>query len=49
MATLVVSILLTLIILYLSLLTISKGYAFKHTVDPIDPVEEQDHQEKKGY
>ncbi|MGM8365397.1 YtzI protein [Virgibacillus sp. W0181] len=42
MATLVVSIILTLVILYLSLLTISKGYAYKHTVDPIE-----DHMEEE--
>lgn len=35
MTTLIVSIILTLIILYLSLLTISKGYGYKHKIDPL--------------
>lgn len=36
MVTLIVSIILTLVILYLSLLTISKGYGYKHKVDPLE-------------
>lgn len=35
----VISILLTVFILVLSLVTISKGYGFKHTVDPVKPDE----------
>lgn len=34
-SALVISILLTVGILLLSLLTISKGYGYKHTIDPL--------------
>ena len=34
MTSVVISIVLTIVILLLSLLTISKGYGYKHTVDP---------------
>lgn len=40
MMVFIVSIGFTLLVLALSLLTISKGYAFKHTIDPIDPLPE---------
>lgn len=43
---LVISIIVILIVLALSVLTISKGYGYKHTVDPIDPLPNTD-QEKK--
>lgn len=36
MTILIVSIIFTIIVLVLSLITISKGYAYKHTVDPLD-------------
>lgn len=32
----IVSVILTLLVLVLSFVTIQKGYAFKHTVDPIE-------------
>lgn len=32
--TMVISMLLTAFVLVLTLITISKGYAFKHTIDP---------------
>ena len=32
---LVVSLILTVIVLILSLITISKGYGYKHTIDPL--------------
>ncbi|MBO1002354.1 YtzI protein [Pseudogracilibacillus auburnensis] len=35
MSALIIGILLTVGILLLSLLTISKGYGYKHTVDPL--------------
>lgn len=38
--SLVASIIFTIVILLLSLLTISKGYGFKHTVDP--PTQQKD-------
>lgn len=41
MSAIVISILFTVFILALSLVTISKGYGFKHTVDPSKPDEEQ--------
>lgn len=43
--TLFVSLVLTVAVLVLSLITISKGYAYKHTIDPID--EKVDDSEKK--
>lgn len=33
----VISIVVVLFILALSIVTINKGYSYKHTVDPIDP------------
>ena len=41
---LVISIIVILIVLGLSVLTIGKGYSYKHTVDPIDPPK---HEEEK--
>lgn len=35
------SALFVLIVLVLSLVTISKGYGYKHTIDPVDPKPEQ--------
>ncbi|WLV25123.1 YtzI protein [Aciduricibacillus chroicocephali] len=32
----IVSVVLTLLVLVLSFVTIQKGYAFKHTVDPLE-------------
>jgi len=34
-SALVISIILTVIILILTLVTISKGYGYKHTIDPL--------------
>lgn len=47
MSAMVISILLTVFILVLSLVTISKGYGFKHTVDPIKPDETNENPEEK--
>ncbi|MBL3642573.1 YtzI protein [Bacillus sp. RHFB] len=44
---LVISIIVILIVLALSVLTIGKGYSYKHTVDPIDPLPE-DEGKKEG-
>lgn len=41
LVAIVVSALLTVLVLILSLVTISKGYGFKHTIDPIAQEEEQ--------
>lgn len=47
MTVIIVSIGFTLVVLVLSIVTITKGYAFKHSVDPIDPLpEEIDENEK---
>ncbi|MBO1002677.1 YtzI protein [Pseudogracilibacillus auburnensis] len=35
MTSLVVGVVLTVVTLLLTLLTISKGYSFKHTIDPL--------------
>lgn len=42
MVVMIVSMAFTLLVLILSLFTISKGYAFKHSIDPIDPLPEDD-------
>ncbi|MET1181097.1 MULTISPECIES: YtzI protein [Bacillales] len=39
---LVISIIVILIVLALSVLTIGKGYSYKHTVDPIDPLPKEE-------
>lgn len=44
MSAMVISIILTVVILLLSLLTISKGYGYKHTIDPL---ENNEHEETK--
>lgn len=41
MTVFIVSIGFTLLVLVLSLFTISKGYSFKHKIDPIDPLPEE--------
>ncbi len=46
MSSLVISIILTIGILLLSLLTISKGYGFKHTVDPLVKEDHEDEEVK---
>lgn len=43
---LVISIIVILIVLGLSVLTIGKGYSYKHTVDPIDPLPENEDEKK---
>jgi len=45
--SLVISILLTLVILYLSMLTITKGYGYKHTIDPL--VEDENDETRKQH
>lgn len=48
LSSMIISIFLTIIVLVLSIITISKGYGFKHTVDPkVDPLPEEDEQEKE--
>lgn len=47
MMTMIVSIVFTIIVLILSLLTITKGYGYKHTIDPISEDEEH-HEESHG-
>ncbi len=39
---LVISIIVILIVLALSVLTIGKGYSYKHTVDPVEPLPENE-------
>lgn len=47
MSSMVISIIFTIVILLLSILTISKGYGYKHKVDPeIDPIRE-DYEQKE--
>lgn len=46
MTVMIVSIGFTLLVLVLSLVTISKGYAFKHSIDPIDPLPKEIDEEK---
>ncbi|MDQ0220268.1 YtzI protein [Peribacillus cavernae] len=43
----IIGILIVLVILLLSVLTINKGYGYKHTIDPIDPLPEEDKEPKK--
>lgn len=35
-------IVLTIVVLVLSLITISKGYGFKHSIDEIDPIKDNE-------
>ncbi|MFD9628536.1 YtzI protein [Peribacillus muralis] len=44
---LVISIIVILIVLALSILTIGKGYSYKHTIDPIDPLPEDEGENEK--
>ncbi|PJN89127.1 MULTISPECIES: YtzI protein [Bacillaceae] len=39
---LIISIIVILVVLALSILTIGKGYSYKHTIDPIDPLPEEE-------
>lgn len=48
MSAMVISIILTVVILLLSLLTISKGYGYKHTIDPPVKNENEDIKEEQG-
>jgi len=45
-SALVISLILTVVILLLSLLTISKGYGYKHSIDPL-PEDESDNKSSK--
>jgi len=49
LTSMVVSIVLTIIVLILTIITITKGYGYKHKVDPlIDPIpEENEHDDKQ--
>lgn len=42
---LIISIIFTIVVLALSILTISKGYGYKHKIDP--PVDPSEHQYEK--
>ncbi|RFU66296.1 YtzI protein [Peribacillus glennii] len=44
---LIIGIAIVLIILLLSVLTINKGYGYKHTIDPIDPLPDQENSQEK--
>ena len=44
---LVISLILTVFVLVLSLVTISKGYGYKHTIDPLEKKDENEHNEKQ--
>lgn len=43
----IIGILIVLAVLVLSVLTINKGYGYKHTVDPIDPLPQKDEEKEK--
>lgn len=44
----VVSVILTIIVLILTIITITKGYGYKHKVDPlVDPIPEEKEQDNK--
>jgi hypothetical protein len=44
----IISIVLTIVVLIMSIITISKGYGYKHKVDPkIDPIPEDGGQESE--
>lgn len=45
--TLIIGISIVLVVLLLSVLTINKSYAYKHTIDPIDPLPEGEDKEKE--
>ncbi|MBT2690328.1 YtzI protein [Bacillus sp. ISL-47] len=48
---LVISIIIVFVVLLLSVVTTSKAYQFKHTVDPIDPLPEnkkENEQQEEG-
>lgn len=48
LSSMLISIFLTIIVLILSIITISKGYGFQHKVDPkIDSIPEDDEQENE--
>lgn len=51
MANIIAGIVLTLIVLVLSLVTISKGYGFKHSIDelPRGDKEENEDQDKRSH
>lgn len=51
MWTMIVSLIFTFVVLWLTILTISKGYGYKHTIDPIeDELEEheEDYKQQTG-
>ncbi len=45
MSAMVISIVLTVVVLLLTLLTISQGYGYKHTIDP--PVNKDEHDNER--
>ncbi|TQS75920.1 YtzI protein [Ornithinibacillus gellani] len=48
MTSIVVSLLFTIIVLWLTLITISKGYGLKHTIDPLNEGDEVREYTDKG-
>ncbi|MBX9973436.1 YtzI protein [Cytobacillus firmus] len=45
---LVISIIIVIVVLLLSVITTSKAYKFKHTVDPIDPLPDSEQGQKEA-
>ncbi|MBG9542562.1 YtzI protein [Cytobacillus firmus] len=45
---LVISIIIVIVVLLLSVITTSKAYQFKHTVDPIDPLPDSGQKQKEA-
>lgn len=45
---LVISIIIVIVVLLLSVITTSKAYQFKHTVDPVDPLPDSEHGQKEA-
>ncbi|WP_409302303.1 YtzI protein [Peribacillus sp. SCS-155] len=44
-AIIIIGVIIVLVVLLLSVLTINKGYSYKHTIDPIDPLPDDNKQE----
>lgn len=46
LSAMIISILFTIVVLVLSIITISKGYGYKHKIDPmVDPIPNNDERE----
>ncbi|PLT32202.1 YtzI protein [Bacillus sp. V5-8f] len=44
---LIIGIIIVLVVLLLSVLTINKGYGYKHTIDSVDPIPDDEENKKK--